>query len=268
MSDPQKSRPPGPVEGQAFAVALSQFIRDHSGKPQDPNAPPEPVSALAASAQYLAPFVERLQALERDLPPFPSNHGGAPWAEAEAAALDISRRESLASLRQRFGLQTNALYAWAAKRRWKERRAVLSELLARRTSAAVLVDSGKALGVEPPENPIRPESLDERETRLIDLCELALKQFATRLGKEEIDFKNGVRDLDVLARLIAFLRGQAERIVERRNTVSVIDLERAAAQVARRMRTIDPALAGVVRDAEFRPAEDGMPSPTPRDAAE
>jgi hypothetical protein len=219
----------------------------------------DPSMAMA----YLRPFVDELRAVERAIQPFPTRGDASAWHEIEARAIDPQSTESYERLGKRFGVSRSGVDQMGVRRKWRQRRAILTEIQARRTAAvAMLGVHGRAPAVASPRRAGGVDQAEQAERRFLNLVDRALVLLEANMADGRLQAK----ELDILIRLAKYLQGHAERVVEHRERITPAYVERTAAKIARSLN-LDAALAGLVpsvTDAEFRvvskPDQKGGPS--------
>lgn len=230
------------AESGSLGAALSRFIEHHG-----PDADKIGDGEAAVVADFLRPYVDRLKKLERNLPEFPAQ-SDLPWWDVESAVLDVNEPRTINKIGESFGLDRHRIYEMSKKRKWKERRAVLQELQARKSTMAALAQptqiitgNGKSLSKDSKE--------DAEEKKFVSLVEDCISVFNEALKNGMIRMTS-TRDLDTLMRLLHFLKGKAEKIEERRHRVTPDQFKEIVAEVAKQVRW-SPAAAGVVLDADY-----------------
>ncbi len=229
------------AESGSFAAAVLTFL-DHHG----PGATKVDDGQASIVADFLRPYLEQLKATERNLPDFVSL-SNVPWAEVEAAVLDVNEHRTINKVCEDFGVTRHRAYEMSKQRKWTERRAILQNLRARKTTmealaapVQIMAGDGKSL---------QAKGEDAEEQRIVELVEDCIRVFTKSLENGHIQFTSA-NDLNTLTRLLHFLKGKAERIEERRTRISPADFKKIVREVARQTR-FDAELAGVVRDADY-----------------
>jgi hypothetical protein len=202
----------------------------------------------AAVAEYLKPYLKKLNALERSMRPFPSNVQ-IPWADVESDVLDPTSPENIREIGDRYGIDRKALYDMSKKRKWTKRRAIVMELHSRTSTVKALANSTHAMvgGSGDP-----GASIVEDEELLVGLVKECLNQINTSLAAGLIPFRSA-GDVDKIVRLLLVVQGKADSIREHRDQMTPAQMETLAAKVAKNLK-VDAALAGIVvptQDAEF-----------------
>lgn len=244
LADAEPETPSAPTD--SFAAILAKFASDNG-------APMEPADAdPSAAAVYMKPILDRLAEIERNLPAFPPKAQGAvAWHVIESEVLDPRSRASIREIGRRHGVSHNSTVNMGKARRWMDRRAAILEIQARKSTVVALLETGTEIG------PARRRGYREKsDRRYIDLVDRALQVIEHQL-KVNPTKPLPARDLDILIRLAKYLRGEADKIVERRDRITPADLERRARKIAKSMH-VDAALAGLVQDADFT-VVDGPP---------
>ncbi len=235
------------MEGStSLGAALQRFVNKHELTTGEP-------ASIAATAEYLRPFLQRLDKVERGLPEFPPN-SSLPWSEMESIVLDVEDNRSMRQIAQAYGLDPTHVYEMSRERKWKARRAILRELHARASTVRALAGHTALLaghGGDPKLTEL------QQEEQLCGLVESCIVVFREALKDGQVQFRSA-RDLDVLARLMAFLKGRADHITETRNRISPEELEAIAAKVAKRTK-FSAADVGIVTDAQFTVLGDDEP---------
>lgn len=238
----------------SFAAVLYDFLRDNSPNfEEEPGVEPD----ASAAASYLREYVETLHNLERGLPPLPSAPDAGPWSLVERDALDVSTNEPFSHIAERYGVNVKSLYTWSKKRRWKQRRALLLELQARQSTAAALVKHAQAVPAKPSETDQKSDEDEARE--LQDLVRRCIRVFEAALENGQVQFKSA-RDMETLIKLLGWLQGRADKIIEHNHNITVKDLEVVVTRIVKRMN-FTPEMAGVVTDADYTLV--GQPEPEP-----
>lgn len=231
----------------SFSASLYEFLKQHgSDFTEEPDQPKDATPAVL----YLREYLETLANLERGLPPLPSMPDSGPWSLIESAALDVVANEPFKQIAARFGVNEKSMYQWSGKRRWKQRRALLLELQARQTSAAALVEYGNLAGT-PTKGELTGSGQSEVDEakELQNLVRRSIAVFEKALENGQVQFKSA-RDMETLIKLLGWLQGRADKIIEHQHVVTIEDLETTIARVTKRMR-FTPEMAGVVREGEF-----------------
>jgi hypothetical protein len=230
----------------SFAVALYEFLKANSATFEGVNED-EPVDASAA-ALYLKEYIETLHNLERGLPPLPSNPDSGPWSLVERDALDVVANEPFKRIGERYGVNEASMYTWSRKRRWKQRRALLLELQARQSTAEALIKHAHAV---PAKANKKKKSDREEADELQDLVRRCITVFEKAMENGQVQFKSA-RDMETLIKLLGWLQGRADKIVEHQHHITVGDLEKVLTQVVKRMK-FTPEMAGVSdpKDAQY-----------------
>lgn len=206
----------------SMASALQRLIERRGVETGNPDA-------VTAAAEYLRPYIERLQIAERGLPPFPEN-SNINWSLVEFEVLDVEANQSMASIAKRFGITTDQIYGMSRKRRWKARRSILEELQARFSAARILAKQSAVIQGE-----ARPQPSEEDIQEVFyEILRTNVQVYREMLNEGKIKI-SGPKDLDTLARLAAFLEGRAERITEERHRISPDILEAMLLRVGEKL---------------------------------
>lgn len=225
----------------SLASALDDFITKHGA---DADSVGDGEAQIVA--EFLRPYVERLKKLERNLPPFP-DQSDFPWWDVESAVLDVSDPRTINKVGLSFGIDRHRIYSMSKHRRWKERRAVLQELRARKSTMAALAEPVQIISGNGQSLAATGEDVEEKE--FVGLVESCIKVFTAGLKNGMVRFTSA-RDLDTLMRLMHFLKGKAEKIEEQRHRISPAQFREIVAEVAAATR-FSPRMAGVVLDASY-----------------
>ena len=234
-------------EGLGLGAALQRISDQHAkieGARED---------HTAAVAEYLKPYLKKLNALERSMMPFPSNVQ-IPWADVESDVLDPTSPENIREIGDRYGIDRKALYDMSRKRKWTKRRAIVMELHSRTSTVKAIASTSHAMvgGNGDPNATILKE-----EEMLVGLIQECIKQITESLAAKRIPFRSA-GDIDKIVRLLLVVQGKADSIRENRNQITPAEMETIAAKVARNLK-VDVALAGIVvptQDAEFEVLDD------------
>ncbi len=207
----------------------------------DPNDPAPTVGDAGMKEHAADGLTTRITAPESSLRPFPRS-ARHDWAAIEAVVLSTGPARTYEEILADFGVGRSQFYAMARRRRWSERRALLREVRARDVARRALASSREGLPEREPSNdaeevPIRLRTIRLVE-RMIRVWEQALAEGHFR--------PRSARDLGVLVELLDRLRMDAAREAQAGRTVTVADVERIARKVARRLKDMSPALAGVL----------------------
>jgi hypothetical protein len=233
-------------------------------------------------------LIEQLAIIEREIPALPI----APRAKLllmEAEFLSAKTTIWYRDLGQKYGYSRTTVEKRAFERKWGVRRRILRDIFFLTRPKGVIPEGAPIValpkppplpprppqptpleGAAPAERPARAAKMRPRdqkqeeadqELRLLQMADNALKVWDEALKSGQIVFRSA-KDLDTLVRLVAFIQGRAERIVEQRHRVTPEDYERIVRAVARR-HSYTPERIGLVRDAEFTEV---APSRAPADA--
>ena len=242
----------------SFATVLYEFLKANSATFEGVEEGQEPDAS--AAALYLKEYIETLHNLERGLPPLPSNPDSGPWSLIERDALDVVANEPFNRIAARYGVNENSMYTWSKRRRWKQRRALLLELQARQSTAEALVKHAHAVPSKPAKN--RKSDRDEAD-ELQDLVRRCITVFETAMQNGQVQFKTA-RDMETLIKLLGWLQGRADKIVEHQHHITIQDMEITLTKIVKRMR-FTPEMAGVVQTADYTVIgqEEPVPMPSP-----
>ena len=225
----------------SLASALDDFITKHGADADDVGD-----GEAQIVAEFLRPYVERLKKLERNLPPFP-DQSDFPWWDVESAVLDVSDPRTINKVGVSFGIDRHRIYSMSKHRRWKQRREVLQELRARKSTMAALAEPVQIISGNG--QSLAATGQDAEEAEFVGLVESCIKVFTAGLKNGMVRFTSA-RDLDTLMRLMHFLKGKAEKIEEQRHRISPSQFRQIVAEVAAATR-FSPRMAGVVVDASY-----------------
>ena len=207
-----------------------------------------------AVAEYLKPFLKKLNALEMSVREFPFNTS-IPWAEIESDVLDPTSPENIREIGDRYGVEKKALYDMSKKRKWTRRRAIIMELHSRSSTVKAMAGISHAMvgGNGDPQATIAKD-----EEMLVVLVKECLLQINNSLAAGLIPFRSA-GDVDKIVRLLLVVQGKADSIKEHRNELTPAAMETIAAKVAKNLK-VDAALGGLMviepRDAEFEIVKD------------
>ena len=236
------------------APELPESIASLLPKGQDADAAKE----LDLADPELVALVKEHDVLVAGLPPLPSGPRSPKWDQIENALLDPRCNDSIGEIARENGIQENTAYRVSTFRKWMERRRLIQEI-ARKTNALAVGQGalGSALV------PLTMQSEADQELRMLDMVDRAMRVWDKCLEQGKVQFKSA-KDLDTLVRLVAFIQGRAERIIEQRHRLSPKEFEKIVSRVQKRHRW-SPEQAGLVRDAEFevQDATAASPDPTP-----
>lgn len=225
----------------SFGAALDKFIGEHGA---DKDAIGDGEAQVVAN--FLRPYVENLKKLERHLPEFP-DASDIPWCDVESAVLDPSDPRTVAKIATQFNIDRHRAYEMSKKRKWKERRAVLRQLRARKTTMKALAEPVQIISGNG--KSIAATGQDAEEKQFVTLVENCISVFTEALNDGLVRFTSA-RDLDTLMRLMHFLKGKADKIAEQRHRVTPAQFREIVAEVVAQTR-FSPRMAGVVLDADY-----------------
>jgi hypothetical protein len=243
MSDPAADDLLGLGEGMAPAVGKGALPEDLAAMLPEA-ADPEQSDGLDLSDPELQALIEEYQALSEGLAPLPSGARSPKWDKFEAQFLDPSSSASITEIAASFNVAENSAYRISKIRKWMERKRVLFQI-AQKTNALSI---GEAASVAA-QVPLGMQSQEDQELRMLAMVDRAMLVWDKCLDAGKIQFKTA-KDLDIMVRLVAFIQGRAERIIEQRHRLSPKDFEKIVARVQKRHRW-SPKQAGVIQDAEF-----------------
>lgn len=262
MSDPAADDLLGLGEGMAPALDKAALPEDLASMLPPGQSAPEPSGSIDLSDPELQELVEEYKALNEGLGALPSGPRSPDWQRMEAEVLDPQSSASITEIATKYGVQENSAYRVSKMRKWMPRKRLVYRI-AQKTSALSI---GEAASLSA-QVPLGMQSQEDQELRMLAMVDRAMQVWDKCLDEGKIQFKTA-KDLDTLVRLVAFIQGRAERIIEQRHRLSPKDFEKIVARVQKRHRW-SPKLAGVVQDAEFtvvQEAREMSQESTPPDA--
>ena len=208
-----------------------------------------------AVAEYLKPYLKKLNALEMSIKEFPMNTS-IPWADIESDVLDPTSPENIREVGERYGVERKALYDMSKKRKWTRRRAIVMELHSRSSTVKSMASISHAMvgGNGDPQ-----ASVVNEEELLVGLVNECLNQINVALASGLIPFRSA-GDVDKIVRLLLHVQGKVDDTQQERETMTPAMMETIAAKVAKNLK-VDAAMAGLVvigpvQEAEFEVVED------------
>jgi len=249
MSDPAADDLLGLGEGMTPAASKEGLPEDIASILPPGEQPVESSASVDLSDPELQALVEEYQALNQGLGVLPSGPRSPDWEAMEGEVLDPLSSASITQIAEKFGVQENSAYRVSKMRKWMQRKQLIHRIAQKTNSLSI----GEAASLSA-QVPLGMQSQEDQELRMLAMVDRAMAVWDKCLDAGKIQFKTA-KDLDTMVRLVAFIQGRAERIIEQRHRLSPKDFEKIVAKVQKRHRW-SPKLAGVVQEADFTVLED------------